>query len=42
MGSRKAIEMVLTDKLMRANEAHECGYINGIIDLQKGDFFDYE
>ena len=41
MGNRKAIEMHLTDKVMTANEAYECRYINGIIDLQKGDFFDY-
>lgn len=41
MGKRLANEMLLLDKVMDADEAKKCGFVNDVIDLPKGDFFDY-
>jgi 1,4-dihydroxy-2-naphthoyl-CoA synthase len=41
MGKRLASEILFLEKILTAKEALNCGFINGIINLPKGDFFDY-
>ena len=42
MGKRKTSELLLADKVMNAEEALECGWVNGIVELEKEEFFDYK
>lgn len=40
MGRRKAAEVLLLDKILSAQEAKDCKWVNEIVSLPKQEFFD--